>query len=532
MRTIAGQTTCTIQAMGINGLIQLCTLDCSACDFSAITPRRCCANPDEVPTAVVDGNCWIYECAYKLGDLSRAVKFNKFVSNYVKRLKYVVDCGWAVKIVFDGRRLPVKKATDDKRKTKREAAMTEFLKLKKAGHGKSEAASMARASSFKATNSLIHRLIWSLREEVYDDIIVAPHEGDAQCAFYNIIGLAHLVITRDSDLIVHQCHAIFFWNQIYCKGETNVRFGGIFYWRPDLCTIVSTRGRINWKMLIDNNWDNFISACVLAGSDYNVGVENVGVKTAVDLSIKHGSLSGVVDALLDPDNIEYSRYKVPQGFLAAARRAVLMFKHALVFEQHTNSVCHCRKLPDGSPPLISVGHPNWMGRIPISQTEAIQIARSDINPDTLTPYPEHIPREDATTDSPVESRRRRHSRAWEYPAYQWKELLAQHGILFKVPQTTSIPQDVLNKVLALTEDDVKNCAGLFSEYERNERETLEHFQRLREDTSTAWDIKMLQRWCKTRRLGYTKMRGKRTVHLQVPELLSRIETQVISKYMY
>ena len=56
--------------MGIKNLILLCTTASSVCDFSAITPSRVYLYSDATPTAVIDGNCWIYECAYKLGDLS------------------------------------------------------------------------------------------------------------------------------------------------------------------------------------------------------------------------------------------------------------------------------------------------------------------------------------------------------------------------------------------------------------------------------------------------------------------------------
>jgi 5'-3' exonuclease len=40
------------------------------------------------------------------------------------------------------------------------------------------------------------------------DVIVAPYEADAQLAFLSKANIAQLIITEDSDLIVHGCEKI------------------------------------------------------------------------------------------------------------------------------------------------------------------------------------------------------------------------------------------------------------------------------------------------------------------------------------
>lgn len=40
------------------------------------------------------------------------------------------------------------------------------------------------------------------------DCITAPYEADAQLAYLNIKGIAHLVITEDSDLILFGCKKV------------------------------------------------------------------------------------------------------------------------------------------------------------------------------------------------------------------------------------------------------------------------------------------------------------------------------------
>ena len=42
------------------------------------------------------------------------------------------------------------------------------------------------------------------------DCIVAPYEADAQLAFLNMIGVADMVVTEDSDLTLFGCSKVFF----------------------------------------------------------------------------------------------------------------------------------------------------------------------------------------------------------------------------------------------------------------------------------------------------------------------------------
>lgn len=42
------------------------------------------------------------------------------------------------------------------------------------------------------------------------DCIVAPYEADAQLAYLNKVGIAQLVITEDSDLLLFGCEKVSF----------------------------------------------------------------------------------------------------------------------------------------------------------------------------------------------------------------------------------------------------------------------------------------------------------------------------------
>lgn len=56
------------------------------------------------------------------------------------------------------------------------------------------------------------------------DCIVAPHEADAQLAYLNQAGIAQIIITEDSDLILFGC------NQVHTSStliQANVYYIGI-----------------------------------------------------------------------------------------------------------------------------------------------------------------------------------------------------------------------------------------------------------------------------------------------------------------
>ena len=139
-----------------------------------------------------------------------------------------------------------------------------------------------------------------------------------------------------------------------------------------------------WKPILQLGWDAFLAVCVLAGCDHNVGVKNIGIKKAIQLITKYHTLETTVR---DPTRQRYKNAKVSKDFLVSSHKAMLMFKHALVFDPDRNCVLHAQDLPEGAPQLIQIGHPNWMGRVPISREEAIGLSRSEIHPEILVPYP-------------------------------------------------------------------------------------------------------------------------------------------------
>lgn len=76
-----------------------------------------------------------------------------------------------------------------------------------------EALSLLRRS-VDVTHKMALNLIKQCRE-INVDCIVAPYEADSQLAFLNLSGIAHLVITEDSDLLLFGCKRVINSNKKY-----------------------------------------------------------------------------------------------------------------------------------------------------------------------------------------------------------------------------------------------------------------------------------------------------------------------------
>lgn len=66
-------------------------------------------------------------------------------------------------------------------------------------------------------------------------------------------------------------------------------------------------------------------------------------------------------------------------------------------------------------------------------------------------------------------------------------------------------------------------AGLFSDCKRSPQDTLKHFLALCSNNDTKWNIKHLQSFCRTRRIGYNDSKSRQ---LSVDKLLPRIQIQL------
>jgi len=73
--------------------------------------------------------------------------------------------------------------------------------------GKTNEASSLLKRSVDVTHKMALNLIKRCRG-INVDCIVAPYEADPQLAYLNLCGIAHVVITEDSDLLLFGCKRV------------------------------------------------------------------------------------------------------------------------------------------------------------------------------------------------------------------------------------------------------------------------------------------------------------------------------------
>ncbi|XP_076314124.1 exonuclease tos isoform X2 [Tachypleus tridentatus] len=236
--------------MGIQGLLPFlkkASREVNINDFTGIT-------------AGVDVYCWLHKGAFSCAEkLVKGEKTDGYVMYCMKMVNVLLGAGIKPVLVFDGRHLPSKKVTEQKRRENREKnrkKAKEYLR-----EGKLKEARECFQRSVDITSEMAHELIKACQQKGVD-YIVAPYESDAQLAYLNKIGIVQLVITEDSDLVLFGCEKILF------KMDTGGR--GILV---EKTKIPVTMG----KHAESFTFDKFRYMCILSGCDYLPSLPGIGL---------------------------------------------------------------------------------------------------------------------------------------------------------------------------------------------------------------------------------------------------------------
>ena len=141
--------------------------------------------------------------------------------------------------------------------------------------------------------------------------IVAPYEADAQMAYLDKIGMVDAVISEDSDLLLFGCRRILFKLDRYGNAEEiclNEVFGTETFDFPGM------------------THDQFRQICILSGCDYLSSLPGIGIKTAIKLLKKHGTIDNLMRSL------RLSCKEFSSDYESRFYRAELTFKHQRVYD--------------------------------------------------------------------------------------------------------------------------------------------------------------------------------------------------------
>ncbi|XP_046669111.1 exonuclease 1-like isoform X1 [Homalodisca vitripennis] len=194
------------------------------------------------------------------------------------------------------------------------------------------------------------------------DCITAPYEADAQLAYLNLAGIAHIIITEDSDLLLFGCTKVIFKLDLSGNG------------------LLVEQERLHLAMGISPSsfsLDRFRHMCILSGCDYLPSLPKIGlgkacrfIKSTVDPDI-HRALSRLGGHL-------NMNIVVPLEYRDKFMEADAMFRHQPVFDPLR------KKLVPLTPPAPGAPPPPLLSQEPLDETQLLQLALGNLDPFTLT----------------------------------------------------------------------------------------------------------------------------------------------------
>lgn len=125
----------------------------------------------------------------------------------MKRIDMLIECGITPVMVFDGKQLPSKSRTNDKRRQIRAAAKEEAENL--LAMGKVSESSKVLGKAVSITERLVKALICGCKSKGVCSII-SPYEADAQLGYLSSIGYVAAVVSEDSDLLLYGSKVVLF----------------------------------------------------------------------------------------------------------------------------------------------------------------------------------------------------------------------------------------------------------------------------------------------------------------------------------
>ncbi|XP_013394291.1 exonuclease 1-like [Lingula anatina] len=329
-------------------------------------------------TVAVDAYCWLHKGAFACAEkLAVGEKTDQYVYYCMKFVNAMLS--WDIKpvLVFDGCHLPSKKEVERTRRERRDAyrkKAAQFLR-----EGKKSEARQCLERCIDITPQMALELMKACREKGVD-CIVAPYEADSQLAYLNKIGVAQIIITEDSDLLLFGCERVLY--------KLDVNGNGIMIEKERLGEAASLKNSFC-------TFEKFRHMCILSGCDYLPSLRGIGLGNAAKI-IKKAKNPDMTKVLRKLSTYLKNAPEVPQEYIDGFTQAENTFLYQVVFDPLQRRLAPLNPFPDGMNPkdLEYAGAYFCNGR-------AYQIALGNINiyngermddydPDTYKPPPQKV----------------------------------------------------------------------------------------------------------------------------------------------
>lgn len=291
--------------MGITGLIPFLEKASSRCHLRDLR-GQCVA---------IDSYCWLHKGAFACADkLARGEQTDIHIQYCLKYVNMLLSHDIKPILVFDGRHLPAKAMTEAKRRESRDNSKKRAAELLRVG--KTEEAKSYLRRCVDITHEMALQLIQECRKRNVD-CVVAPYEADAQLAYLNKKGIAQVVITEDSDLMLFGCNKVLF--------KLDLTGSGLLIEAEKLYLAM---GCTEEKY----TFDKFRYMCIMSGCDYLESLPGIGlakarkfVLTTEDTDIRR-ALSKI------PAYLNMRQLEVSDEYKSQFLKADATFKHMVVYD--------------------------------------------------------------------------------------------------------------------------------------------------------------------------------------------------------
>lgn len=336
--------------MGIQGLLPFLR--------KASRPAR--LNEFRGQTVAVDAYCWLHKGAFSCADkLVRGEPTDGYVLYVMRQISQLLNHDMKPILVFDGCHLPSKAVTETKRRENRERNRKKAKELLREGKIKEAKECFQRCVDI--TSEMAADVIAACRARNVD-IIVAPYEADAQLAYLNIRGIAQLVITEDSDLVLFGCKSILFKMDSSGNG------------------VLVDQEKLHLSMGVPRDkftFDKFRNMCILSGCDYLPSLHGIGLAKACKF-FNVTSNPNVHSALCKiPSYLNMPQLEVTQEYRDGFMKARNTFLYQLVFDPIDRLLKPLTNYPDGMGPE---DYP-YAGKF-VGHDRGLQIALGNVNVQT------------------------------------------------------------------------------------------------------------------------------------------------------
>lgn len=275
---------------------------------------------------VVDGHCFIHKAC--MINPARLVIHDdpKHIINYMVRLLApFMKVASFLTLVFDGGFIAGKSDTLDKRRAARDENIAQATRLLEQGKQKEAFPYLMASVSFRShhISMIAHELYKVYGSTGRFAIILSPYEADAQVCYIHHIGLADIVVTSDSDILLYDPSTV------------------LFNYKDELGRLVTRKDVYESPNSLFKGFSHtaMVKACILSGCDYVPSLKGVGLKKAAKQMTDQSSMLAAIEALHKsgkkpmplPEGFTYEQYV--EGVI----KAYLTFRNQVVFSPVTLS---------------------------------------------------------------------------------------------------------------------------------------------------------------------------------------------------